>query len=72
MGVFLFLLFMDLEGGKEMNQKRTKEEIEEYNRRIEEVFRKHGLTPKMVYGKGIKAIFPGNRSKGADYEESEK
>ncbi len=55
-----------------MNQKRTKEEIEEYNRRIEEVFRKHGLTPKMVYGKGIKAIFPGNRSKGADYEESEK
>ena len=52
-----------------MNQKRTKEEIEEYNRRIEEVFRKHGLTPKMVYGKGTKAIFRGNKSKGDHDEE---
>ena len=55
-----------------MKQERTKEEIEEYNRRIEEVFRKHSLIPKMVYGKGTRAIFPGNRPKGADNEESEK
>ena len=38
-------------------QRRSKEEIEDYNRRIEEVFRKHGLMPKRAYGKGYKAIF---------------
>ena len=38
-------------------QRRSKEEIEDYNRRIEEVFRKHELMPKRVYGKGYKAIF---------------
>ena len=34
-----------------------KEELEDYNRRIEEVFRKHGDIPKKVYGKGYKAFF---------------
>ncbi len=66
MGVFLFLLFMDLKGGKEMNQKRTEEEIRDYNRRIEEIFRKHGQIPERVYGEGGRwiAIIPGDRKKG--------
>ena len=38
-------------------KRRSKEEIEEYDRRIEEIFRKHGLMPKRVYGKGYKAFF---------------
>lgn len=63
MGVFLFLLFMGIEGGEEMNQKRTEEEIKEYNRKIEEVFRKHGLKLKTVYGHGAKAIIPGSKPK---------
>ena len=36
---------------------KSKQEIEDYNRRIEEVFKKHGLMPKTVYGKGYKALF---------------
>jgi len=39
------------------SKKKTTEELEDYNRRIEEVFRKHGLMPKRVYGKGYKAFF---------------
>ena len=35
---------------------KSKQEIEEYNRRMEEVFKKHGLMPKTVYGKGYKAF----------------
>ena len=71
MGVFLFLLFMGIEGGKEMKQERTKEEIEDYNRKIEEVFRKHGLKLKTVYGHGAKAIIPGSKPKG-DCNEKQK
>ena len=39
------------------SKKKTTEELEDYNRRIEEVFRKHGAIPKKVYGKGYKAFF---------------
>lgn len=39
------------------SKKKTTEELEDYNRRIEEVFRKHGDIPKKVYGKGYKAFF---------------
>ncbi len=39
------------------SKKKTTEELEDYNRRIEEVFRKHGSMPKTVYGKGYKAFF---------------
>ena len=38
-------------------RRKSKKELEEYERRIEEVFRKHGLMPKRVYGKGYKAFF---------------
>ena len=71
MGVFLFLLFMGIEGGEEVNHKRTEEEIKEYNRRIEEVFRKHGLLLKTVYGHGAKAIIPGSKPK-EDCNEKQK
>ncbi len=37
--------------------KKTTKELEDYSRRIEEVFRKHGSMPKTVYGKGHKAFF---------------
>lgn len=37
--------------------KKTTKELEDYSRRIEEVFRKHGSMPKTVYGKGYKAFF---------------
>ncbi|MBQ1534848.1 MAG: hypothetical protein IIZ64_08560 [Erysipelotrichaceae bacterium] len=54
-----------------MNQKRTEEEIKEYNRKIEEVFRKHGLKLKTVNGHGAKAIIPGSKPK-EDCNEKQK
>ena len=46
------------------NKKMSESEIKEYNRRIEEVFKKHGMKLKMVYGKrkGYTAIIPGQKS----------
>lgn len=38
-------------------QRKSREYLEDYSRRIEEVFRKHGDIPKKVYGKGYKAFF---------------
>ena len=45
-------------------QKMSESEIKEYNRRIEEVFKKHGMKPRTVYGKkkGYIAIIPGQKS----------
>jgi len=44
-------------GGTMKLRRKSKEELKEYDRRIEEVFRKHGLMPKRAYGKGYKAFF---------------
>ena len=47
---------------------RTKKELEDYARRIEEVFRKHGIVIRKEYEKGTAAIFPGSKSKGEQDE----
>ena len=47
-----------------MKHKRTEEEIREYNKRIEEIFRKHNLIPKKVdveKNNDFIVIFPGNK-----------
>ena len=66
MGVFLFLLFVDLAERRieKMKHKKTEEEIKEYNRRIEEVFRKHNLILKCVdveENNDYIVIFPGEK-----------
>ena len=48
-----------------MKHMRTEEEIREYNKRIEEVFRKHNLIPKRVdieENSDYIVIFPGEKS----------
>ncbi len=53
-----------------MNYNRmNKEEILKYNRRIEEIFKKHGLELKRVYGKGFRAIFPGELERSKETSE---
>ena len=55
-------------------EKMSESEIKEYNRRIEEVFKKHGMKPKTVYGKkkGYIAIIPGQKSQKEEVPEQEK
>jgi len=47
-----------------MKRRKTKEEIMDYSRRLEEVFRKHGLIPKKINiekDSDFIVIFPGSR-----------
>ena len=49
-------------------EKMSESEIKDYDKRIEEVFKKHGMKVKTVYGKkkGYTAIIPGQKSRETD------
>ena len=49
----------------------SREEILNYNRRIEEVFKKHRLELKRVYGKGFRAIFSGELERSKETSEKD-
>ncbi|MBQ1567557.1 MAG: hypothetical protein IIZ80_06680 [Erysipelotrichaceae bacterium] len=66
-GSFSFPAFCGSDEEKErekMKRRKTKEEIMDYSRRLEEVFRKHGLIPKKINiekDSDFIVIFPGSR-----------
>ena len=47
-------------------KRKTRKELEEYDRRIREVYEKRGFVPKTVYKKGWKAVFPSNSKQRSD------